>query len=102
MAETIEQQKHQTEAGSLEGELALLFGDEPLQRARTCDVTDLRFTPDEIVQAARAIRRCSDKPTEQIEMAKCLPEDVQVALCKWVMDPDMKAKVLKATGIRLQ
>jgi hypothetical protein len=87
---------------TLDVELAVLFGEDQLQRARTCKVEELKFSADEIVQAARAMRRCTGKPAEQIELARGLPDDVQTAFCMWLLDPDMQAKVLAAAGIRLQ
>lgn len=98
----VDQTEQRSQAGSLEGELALLFGEALLHRARECDISELRFTPNEIVRAARDIRQCSADPAVQIETARRLPDDVQVAICKWIIDPEMKAKLLKATGIRLQ
>jgi hypothetical protein len=101
MAAATQQEHIKAKASDLEQELALLFGAETLERARVANVEELRFTPDEIVQAAREIRRYGDSPSAQMEIARFLPDDVQTALCMWVIDPDMKAKVLKATGIRL-
>jgi hypothetical protein len=90
------------QAGSLEGGPASLFGEQVVTRARRCKVEDLDFSPDEIVQAARALRGLSGKPAEQVMMARCLPDDVQTALCMWMTDSGMQAKVLKARGVRLQ
>lgn len=90
------------QAGSLEGELASLFGEQVVTRARQCSAADLDFSPDEIVQATRVLRQLSGKPAAQVMMARCLPEDVQTALCMWMVDSGMQAKVLKARGVRLQ
>ena len=91
-----------TQAGSLQGELACLFGEQVLTRALSSKVEDLDFSPDEIVQATRILRRLSGKPVEQRVMARCLPDDVQAALCMWMVDDGMQAKILKAGGVRLQ
>jgi hypothetical protein len=90
------------QAGSLEGELASLFGEQVVTRARRCKVEDLDFSPDEIVQASRVLRGLSGKPAEQVMMARCLPDDIQTALCMWMTDSSMQAKVLKARRVRLQ
>jgi hypothetical protein len=90
------------QAGSLDGELAALFGEQVVTRARRCKVEDLDFSLDEIVQATRVLRGLSGKPAEQVVMARCLPDDVQTALCMWMTDSSMQAKVLKARGVRLQ
>lgn len=89
-------------AGSLQGELALLFGDQVLARAQACKVEDLDFSPDEIVQAARELRRLSGQWEAQMDLARCLPDDVQAALCMWLADGDMKAKLLAANGLVMQ
>lgn len=102
MAENSEVTAKPSQAGSLDGELASLFGEQVVTRARRCRVTDLDFSPDEIVQATRALRRLSGKPVEQVVLARCLPDDVQTALCMWMVDDGMRAKVLKARGVRLQ
>lgn len=91
-----------SQAGSLEGELASLFGEQVVTRARSCRAEDLDFSPDEIVQATRALRRLSGRPAEQVVTARCLPDDVQTALCMWMTDSGMQAKVLKARGVRFQ
>ena len=102
MAENSEKTAKSLQAGSLEGELASLFGEQVLTRARQCKVEDLDFSPDEIVQATRVLRRLSGRPVEQVVMARCLPDDVQTALCLWMVDGGMQAKVLKARGVRFQ
>jgi hypothetical protein len=90
-----------TDAGSLNGELASLFGGQVLQRALSCDVRELDFSPADIVLAARELRRLSGQWEAQVDMARCLPDDVQTALCMWLADSDMKAKLLTAKGINL-
>ena len=102
MAENSGQTAKPLQAGSLNGELASLFGEQVLTRARSCKVADLDFSPDEIVQATRALRRLSGRPVEQVVMARCLPDDVQTALCMWMVDGGMQAKVLAAKGFRSQ
>lgn len=102
MAENSEKTAKSSKAGSLEGELASLFGEQVVTRARRCKVAELDFSPDEIVQATRALRRLSGKPAEQVVMARCLPDDVQTALCMWMVDAGMQAKVLHARGARFQ
>lgn len=102
MAENIGKTAELLQAGSLEGELASLFGEQVLRRARKCSAEDLDFSPDEIVQATRVLRQLSGKPAEQMVMARCLPDDVQTALCMWMVDGGMQAKVLKARGVRFQ
>ena len=99
MAENSEITAGYLKAGSLEGELASLFGEQVVTRARRCRVEDLDFSPDEIVQATRVLRRLSGQPVEQVVMARCLPVDVQTALCLWMVDNGMQAKVLKARGL---
>lgn len=102
MAENSEKTAKPSQAGSLEGELASLFGEQIVTRARQCSAADLDFSPDEIVQATRVLRRLSGRPAEQVVMARCLPDDVQTALCMWMVDSGMQAKVLKARGVRSQ
>jgi hypothetical protein len=102
MAENSETTAKLSQAGSLDGELASLFGEQVVTRARRCRVADLDFSPDEIVQATRALRRLSGRPAEQAVMARCLPDDVQTALCMWMVDGGMQAKVLQSRGARLQ
>ena len=102
MAENSEKTAKPSQAGSLEGELASLFGEQIVTRARQCSAADLDFSPDEIVQATRVLRRLSGRPAEQVVMARCLPDDVQTALCMWMVDSEMQAKVLKARGVRFQ
>lgn len=102
MAENSGKTAKPSQAGSLDGELASLFGEQVVTRARRCRVTDLDFSPDEIVQATRALRRLSGKPMEQVVMARCLPDDVQTALCMWIVDGGMQAKVLQAREVRFQ
>jgi hypothetical protein len=89
-------------ASTLNRELASLFGEQVLARAQACKVQDLDFTPEEIVQAARELRRLSGDWLAQVDMARCLPDDVQAALCMWLADPGMKAKVMAAKGVCLQ
>ena len=102
MAENSGKTAKPSQAGSLEGELASLFGEQVMTRARQCRAEDLDFSPDEIVQATRVLRRLSGKPAEQVVMARCLPDDVQTALCMWMVDSGMQAKVLQARGVRFQ
>ena len=99
MAENSRKTAQSSQVGFLDGELAFLFGEQVVTRARRCRVTDLDFSPDEIVQATRALRRLSGKLAEQVVMARCLPDDVQTALCMWMVDNSMQAKVLAASGI---
>ena len=99
MIENSETSAALTQAGSLQGELACLFGEQVLTRALSSKVEDLDFSPDEIVQATRVLRHLSGKPIEQQVMARCLPDDVQAALCLWMVDGDMKAKVLASKGV---
>ena len=102
MAENSGKTAKPSQAGSLDGELASLFGERVVTRARRCRVEDLDFSPDEIVQATRVLRRLSGKPAEQVVMARCLPDDVQTALCMWMVDGGMQTKVLQAKGVRFQ
>ena len=89
-------------AGNLNRELALLFGGEVLRRAQACDVAELDFSPKDIVLAARELRRLSGQWAAQIVAARCLPDDVQAALCMWLANGDMKAKLLRAKEVNLQ
>ena len=102
MAENSTKTVKSLKAGSLEGELASLFGEQVVTRARRCRAEDLDFSPDEIVQATRALRQLSGKPVEQVVMARCLPDDVQTALCMWMVDEGMQAKMLQVRGVRFQ
>lgn len=97
-----EKAQQDTEANSLAGELASLFGAAVLTRALNSRVEELDFTPGEVVSASRELRRLADQPDVQQVMAQCLPDDLQVALCMWLLDPGMQAKVLKARNLFLQ
>lgn len=90
------------QAGSLFGELAFLFGDETLKESVRCNVRKLDFTPSDIVQAARELRRLQGMPSAQKEIAQSLPHDIQVALCRWMLDFKTTERVLAAHGVRLQ
>lgn len=90
------------EASSLKQELASLFGEPVLTQALNCKVEDLEFSPKQIAQATKQIRHFSGQPEAQIEVARSLPGDVQIALCKWLIDDEMKEKVLMAKGVTLQ
>ena len=85
-------------ASNLNGELALLFGRAVLKRAQACDVATLDFSPADIVRAARELRRLSGQCEAQIFAARCLPDDVQAALCMWLADDNLKAKLLTFRG----
>lgn len=89
-------------AGNLNGELALLFGRKVIARVQACDVVALDFSPADIVTAARELRRLSGQWKAQIAVARCLPEDVQAALCMWLADGALKAKLLQSKGVSLQ
>ncbi len=88
------------QASSLERELALLFGAELLAKAKVCRLSALDFAPMDIVAAARALRRLEGRPAAQQEMVAILPDDVQLALCRWLVDFRTPERVLAASGYR--
>jgi len=102
MAKTNNKAARHTQAGSLHGELASLFGQNVLTRALTCDVAELDFLPDEIALASRELRQLSGQPAAQVMMARRLPDDVQAALCMWLVSDGMKVRLLKSKGASLQ
>lgn len=97
-----EKTEQDIEANSLAWELASLFGPAVLNRAMNSRVEELDFTPDEVVSATRELRRLADNPDVQQLMAQCLPDDLQVVLCMWLLDPGMQGKVLTARSLCLQ
>lgn len=79
-----------------ERELAALFGDDLVHRARVTDPAELDLSSDlmdAVWDAADRLLRDAGNPTAQRASVEGLSAAVRLALCMWVLDLDLAGKL---------
>jgi hypothetical protein len=77
----------------LETELAALFGQATVSRAKRTDVVDLNLSSsfiDGIADTADRLLRLKDNAIAQREVVNALTQEQSLALCMWVLDTSME------------
>lgn len=84
----------------LRGELLRLFGEPLLRLAESTDPMALDLTAalmDRVHDGADALLTLRGDTEEQHRYVLALPHEVRLALCMWLMDTGMAAKIVRAT-----
>jgi len=86
-------------AKKMQGELRRLFGEPMVRLAETTDPMALELTAalmDRVHDGADALLTMRGDTEEQHRYVRALPHEVRLALCMWLMDTGLAAKLVRA------